>query len=224
MPMRICLPTIPFPGELKAAVKVFGVEVENLGEASGVQCTPTPPPFKLPSIATLQVSSEVAPEEEVDMLDGDSGSEAVAGPSSHPLKKVNLGTPKDLFLPSPPPRDSSLSATSEDDIPLLHPSVSRGLKHHHVTSSDAEGEPSGEVQGDAPAKLIVRISARRLAVAHSGPSSEYAFASVVLMGIVCHCFFFLTFPWLTLFFHSVRSAQARSDLSGLQPRAHPLQC
>ena len=192
-------PTIPFPEELETAVKVSGVEIENLGEASGVRHTPTPPPFELPPIATLQVLSEIAPEEEVDMLDEDPGSEAVAGPSSRPSKNVDLGTPEDLFLPSPPPRDPSLPAASEDDIPLPRLNVSRGSKCRRVASSDAEGGPSGEVQGDAPVKLTVRIPARRSTVTRPGPSSGYAFAPVVLTGLVRCRFFFLVFPWLTLF-------------------------
>lgn len=199
VPVRARSPTIPFPEELETVVEVSGVEVENLGEASGVQRTPTPPPFELPPIATLQVSSEVAPEEEVDMLDEDPGSEAVAGPSSRPLEKVDLGAPEDLFLASPPPCEPDLPVTSEDDVPLPPLSVSRGSKRRRIASSDAEGEPSGEVRGDAPAKLIVRIPARRSAVARTGPSSGYAFAPVVLLGTVRRCFF-LDFHGLLSFF------------------------
>lgn len=217
--VRARSPTIPFPEELGAAVEVSGVEVENLGEASGVQRTPTPPPFELPPIATLQVSSEVAPEEEVDMLDDDPGSEAVAGPSSRPQEKADLGTPEDLFLPSPSPREPSLPATSEDDVPLPRPGVSRGSKRRRVASSDAEGEPSGEVQGDTPAKLIVRIPARRSAVARSGPSSGYAFAPVVLTGTVRCCFFHLGFPWLTLFLQQRCQRCTKRDLAQcVQPK------
>lgn len=191
--VRARSPTIPFPEELARIVEVSGAEIENAGEASGVQRTPTPPSFGLPPIATLQVSSEVAPEEEVDMLDEDPVSEAVAGPSSYPLKKVDWGRPEALFLPSPPPRDPSLPAISEEEAPLVRPSVSRGSKRRRVASSDAEGEPSGEVKDVAPSKLIVRIPARRTVATRPEPSLVYAFAPVVLMGRV-RFRLFLEFP------------------------------
>lgn len=164
-----------------------------MGKASGIQRTPTLPPFELPPIAALQVSSEVAPEEEIDTLDKNSSSEAVAKPSSYSLKKVDWAPPKGLFLPSPLPRDPSLLATSEDDILLLCSSVSRGSKHCCVTSSDAERKPSGEVQGNTPAKLIVQIPVYHLAVAQPRPLSMYAFAPVVLTGRVRCRYFFLEF-------------------------------
>lgn len=164
-----------------------------MGEASGVLCTPMPFSFELPLIATLQVSSKVAPEEEVDMLNEDPGSKAIVGPSSYLQKKVNWGSPKGLFLPLPLPCNLSLLVTSEDDVPLARASVSQSLKRHCVNFSDAEGEPSGKVQNNAPIKLIMRIPAHQLAVAQPRPLSVYAFAPVILMGRVHRRYFFFEF-------------------------------